>query len=163
MKWTCYIICWWGDLLLTYYLQICSAQKTPLQVLTASPEAVLCSSIKHLPSVPKRSYILQTPMADREGRGVISPADLYGALHLVWQHSGGRGCAAASSLGALASSSRDTQHIHSLGSTNPWPRTAHWKHDSKCHIHAPTEKRQQVTWRDRGKKCSPSIFHLPSA
>lgn len=170
LKWTCYIICWGGDLLLPCYLWSIYAVlqrflyhcRFPLQPW----RFFLAAVSKHLPSVPKKSYILPTPMANKEkGRGLRSPADFCLAVHLVWQHSGGRGCAATSSLAVSASSSRDRdpEHIHSLGSINPWPGTSHQKHNSKCHIHAPTEKCQQVTRRDRGRKCSPLIFHLPSA
>lgn len=121
---------------------LCSSPKISvlLQVPTAALEADLGSRIKHLPSVPKKSYILQAPTADKEGeRGIRSPVDFCLAMHLVWQHSRGRGRAATSSLGAFACSSRDRdpEHIPSLGSTSLWPGASRQKHDSKCHIHAP--------------------------
>lgn len=138
----------------------------PLQVPTAAPEAALGSSIKASLICVKEKLHSSNPNGKQKRRKRLrSPADFCLAVHLVWQHSGGRGCAATSSLGICASRSRDRepQHIHSLGSINPWPGTSHQKHNSKCHIHAPTEKCQQVTRRDRGRKCSPLIFHLPSA
>lgn len=122
-------------LLPTKHLRSAPKISVPLQVPTAALEARV-SSISHL----CQRKVLQTPMADKEGgRGLRSPADFCLAMHLMWQHSGRRGCAATSSLGAFASSSkdRDPQQIHSLGSIHLWPGASHQKHDSKCHIHAP--------------------------
>lgn len=130
LKGTCYIIFWSGDLLLSYYLHSIYAEskrhlqplqehagsrsKHPLRVLTPALEAVLCSSIQcgsqESPisaPVPNGSCILKSQMAKREEKTWEVQQISYCAIHLVWQHSGGRGCKPTTSSGALARSSRD--------------------------------------------------------
>lgn len=85
----------------------------PLRAATPALEAVLRSGIRRGSAisapVPNGSYILKSPMAGKEGGRETSEAQQisYYAIHLVRQHSGGRGGKPVASLGALACSSRD--------------------------------------------------------
>lgn len=168
MKWTCYIICWWGDLLLPYYLQSIYAALQRYQYHCRFPLQAwrlilaIVSTISHL---CQRKVIFYKPQWQTKKEEEVWEVQQISAMLFTWcdNTQEERGCAVTSSLGAFACSNRDRdpEHIQfRFHQPMTWCITSEtWQQVS----HPRTEERQQVTWRARGKKCSPFTFHLPSA
>lgn len=91
-------------------------EQTPAGVLTPALEAVLCGSIwcgslSHLPSQclcqTEAAFLHTQWQTKREEETWEAQQISYCAIHLMWQHSGGRGWKPSTSSGALACSSRN--------------------------------------------------------